>query len=83
MAIGQHADPANQPIATAPRNGLSIIVGDDDCGEFVMHWNATALNLLIQPGPGLWESLDRQFTWSEYGGAGPTYWRHLPDQAQL
>lgn len=66
----------NQPIATAPRNGLSIIVGDEDCGEFIMHWNPTGTNAIFQPGRlGIWEALDRSFTWSEVGGGGPTYWR--------
>lgn len=67
-----------RPIETAPRNGLSIVVGDPDCGEFVMHWNPTGTNPLVQPHDlGIWESTDRSFTWSERRGAGPTYWRHL------
>ena len=68
---------ANQPIATAPRNGLSIMVGDPDCGEFIMHWNPVATNGLFPGVMGFWESVDRSFTWSEHDGAGPTYWRHL------
>jgi hypothetical protein len=69
-----------QPISTAPRNGLSIIVGDDDVGEFLMHWNPTGENPLSQPGIGLWETPDRRMTWSEHDGCGPSYWRPLPQE---
>lgn len=70
----------NQPIATAPRNGLSIIVGDPDCGEFVMHYNPTGGNTIFQPDEiGIWEAADKSFTWSEKRGDGPTYWRPLTD----
>lgn len=70
-----------QPIATAPRNGLTVIVGDDDCGQFAMHWSPTGTNPLVQEGLGIWESLDRSFTWSEADGAGPTYWFPLPAES--
>lgn len=63
---------------TAPRNGLSIVVGGDDVGEYVMHWNPTGENALVQPGIGIWEAADRSFTWSEADGMGPEWWRPLP-----
>ena len=68
------------PMSSAPRNGLSIIVGDPDCGEFVMHWNPTGTNPLFQRGMGIWEATEGGFTWSEEGGAGPKYWYPLADE---
>lgn len=70
-----------QPIETAPRNGLTIIVGHDDCGQFAMHWEPQAQNGLFPGAQGFWVSLDRSFTWSEHDGAGPDYWFHIPDSA--
>lgn len=69
-----------EPIATAPRNGLSIIVGDPDCGQFIMHWEPAAENALFPGALGFWVALDRSMTWSEHDDAGPTYWRPLEDQ---
>lgn len=66
-------------IETAPRNGKSIVVGDDDCGQFIMHWEPLAENPLVGNVMGLWVSLDRSFTWSEHDGAGPSYWFDIPE----
>lgn len=68
-----------QDISTAPRNGMSIMVSDPDCGQFIMHWNATAENGLFPDRLGFWESLDLSFTWSEHDGMGPTRWKHLKE----
>lgn len=74
------SETARFPMASAPRNGLSIVLGHEDCGEFVMHWEPTAENALLPGRMGLWVSLDRSFTWSEHDGAGPGYWRPLPTE---
>ena len=70
-----------EPISTAHRTGLSITVGDPDCGEFIMHWDPKATNGLLPGVMGFWVALDGSFTWSEHAGAGPTYWRHLNEGA--
>jgi hypothetical protein len=73
----------NQPISSAPRTGLSIIVGAHGAGEYLMHWNAMGENPLVQRGLGIWESLDRGFTWSEESLLGPTYWRPYEDGSSV
>ena len=75
---GSSTDPRRQPMATAPRNGLSIILGDEDVGEFVMHWNPAAENPLFAPGRvGLWEAPDLSMTWMDDEELGPSWWRPL------
>ena len=70
--------PDRQPMSTAPRDGRTVIVGDDDVGEFLMRWNVDARNDLFAPGvSGMWEAPDKSMTWTEHEGAGPTYWRNL------
>ena len=73
------AHPDNRPMDTAPRNGLSILVGDEDVGAFIMHWDATGTNPFAQDGMGIWVALDGSMTWSEADGMGPKYWRPLPE----
>ncbi len=63
-----------QPIATAPRDGRVIIVGDPEVGEYPMAWNAAAANGLFAGVVGMWEAADRSFTWDESNGCGPTGW---------
>lgn len=75
-------DPTNAPIASAPRNGLTIIVGDYDCGEFLMHWDPDAENGLFPGRRGFWVALDGSFTWAEHDDAGPTYWRPMKEDPQ-
>lgn len=76
--IGPEYAHLRQPMDTAPRNGLTVIVGHDDCGQFAMHWDPGAQNGLFPDKRGFWVGLDRSFTWSEHDGAGPEYWFHLP-----
>lgn len=67
-----------EPIATAPKDGRTIIVGDDDVGEFVMRWNPDCTNPVFAGGVvGMWEMADGSATWTEGNGFGPSYWRHL------
>ena len=66
-----------QSIASAPRDGSVIWVGDPDAGEFAMYWDAAARNLLLGDVQGLWVALCGGATWSEHDGFGPTYWRSI------
>ena len=71
-----------RPMATAPRNGLTIVVGHEDVGQFVMGWMSTATNELFAPGvSGMWETPDRSMTWAEVDGMGPDYWFPLPSDS--
>lgn len=63
------------PIASAPRNGMVITVMDPDNMSADMWWNVTGTNPVFQRGMGIWEAVHGQFTWSEEGGNGPSYWR--------
>jgi hypothetical protein len=65
------------PIDTAPRDGRVIEVMDPDTGAFNMRWNPQRVNSFVSPEPGVWEDPGGSFTWSEYDGAGPTWWRHV------
>lgn len=67
------------PIRTAPRNGLTVLVCDPDCGVFAMGWMADAENPLVGDVRGLWEAPDRSLTWSEHDGFGPTLWQHMQE----
>ena len=75
-------------IASVPRDGTLVGVTDHESGSFLMRWNPTGSNPLIQPEPsGIWEASDGSFTWSEQEGFGPTHWlpedeyrQHLKDQ---
>lgn len=69
------------PISAAPRNGLTVLVADPDCGVFAMAWVPTAENPFVGDVMGLWEAPDRSMTWSEHDGCGPTLWKPLPEPA--
>lgn len=67
-----------QPIETAPKNGLAIMVGHEDVGQFIMAWNATAQNPFFAPGQtGMWKTIDGSMTWSDADDCGPDYWMEL------
>ncbi len=71
-------DPRRQPISTAPKNGLTIIVGHEDVGEFAMHWDAKAENPLFAPdATGMWVMTGGPMTWAEVDDMGPAWWRPL------
>lgn len=62
---------------TAPRDGTEIIVGHEDCGEFIMVWKDIFTNHLVSDkATGMWVATDQSFTWYEDAGYGPSYWRH-------
>lgn len=63
-----------RPMSTAPRDGTTIIIGDNDCGEYPMRWNPEFKNPLIPGVVGFWVSPLNSFTWDESRGFGPTYW---------
>lgn len=68
----------NRHIADAPKDGRVIIVGSAECGEYRMAWNAALENPVFAPGiTGMWESADKGFSWADFEGAGPTWWRPL------
>ena len=80
-----------QPIATAPRDGTSVILTsmDMDSGKpqeicHGMIWNQFAGNEMVQSGKGIWamHSATGQIlmTWSEEGGYGPTHWKPYPQK---
>lgn len=63
-------------IASVPRDGRLVWVGDPKAGRFVMRWNPRGSNSIFQPDPaGIWEASDESMTWSEFGGFGPRFWR--------
>lgn len=63
-----------QPIETAPKNGMAIIVAHEEMGAFVMAWNPTGTSAMFAPGDiGIWEALDGSFTWRD-GEDGPDKW---------
>lgn len=68
---------SGQPIETAPRDGTTVIVGDPDVGQFLMRWDAGAVNGLFLGRKGFWVSPCGGLTWSEHDGFGPTYWLPL------
>jgi hypothetical protein len=64
------------PIATAPKDGTLIMVGDPDVGEFPMRWGHIQRNEFFAPGSvGMWIMIDGSMTWSEADDCGPTTWR--------
>lgn len=68
----------NRTMETAPKDGRIIVVGAPGAGEHLMAWNPATENPLWAPGvTGMWESADRSFTWADYEGGGPEYWRPL------
>jgi hypothetical protein len=66
-----------QPIATAPRDGRTVIVWAEDEPEIPMRWVADGTNPLVQSSLGIWETPGGSMTWSEASGYGPTHWRPL------
>ena len=67
-----------QPIDTAPKNGIVIIVTTP--GEFTaeMYWDATGTNEMFCPGQvGIWTAPDNSMTWGDgiTGDCGPTHWK--------
>jgi len=71
-----------RPIETAPRDGTTIEVFDEDCGRFIMRWNPSGFNEIASLQQGIWECPGNNFTWSEDRGAGPSYWRPLQSDAR-
>lgn len=69
-------DTWNRDMAAAPRDGTIVWVADPDCGAFIMRWNREGYNDTFAPYDiGIWEALDKSFTWSESRGMGPTKWK--------
>jgi hypothetical protein len=66
-----------QPMSTAPKDGRTVIVGDDDVGEYLMRWNPMQANALFPGAVGMWVGVQGNFTWFDHMGAGPSYWRNL------
>lgn len=63
-------------IATAPRNKTPVYVTAEDAGTFIMCWDPEATNSLFQEGKGIWVAYpNKEFTWSEEKGMGPTHWK--------
>lgn len=70
---------AGNPIATVPKDGTLIIVGDPDVGEFPMRWGHIQKNEIFAPGVvGMWVLDGGGMTWTDSDGLGPTYWRPYP-----
>lgn len=65
------------PIATAPRDGRTIIVGHPEMGEYVMRWVADAESPFVPGVVGLWVTSTNSLTWTDALDHGPTYWKHL------
>lgn len=63
-----------RPMDTAPRDGTTIIVGDEDCGEFPMRWDSEMTNGLFPGVKGFWVVSGNLARWDESKGLGPTYW---------
>lgn len=67
-----------QPIATAPRDGTTIIVMHPDCGAFTMCWNPQTENGAFSPDTGMWE-VPGEMTWCERDhtgeDVGPSHWK--------
>lgn len=69
-----------ETIDSAPRDGTPIEVAsldDDAIGPIVMLWDKDFRNPLVGNPPGIWVTPDRNLTWDESHGAGPTHWRRL------
>lgn len=69
-----------QPMATAPRDGTTILLWASDAGgPYEMFWNPHGTNLLVQSGEGIWELNGGGLTWCEERPDGaPTHWMPLP-----
>lgn len=64
-----------RPYETAPKNGRIIRLWGDDEGPFLMFWNPAGFNPLVSSKPGIWESVNHDFTWCDEDPAGaPTHW---------
>lgn len=67
------------PMADAPRDGRSIILGAEDVGEICMHWNPECVNEFLAPGvTGMWQTVYGGMTWHEDAVHGPEWWRPIP-----
>lgn len=65
------------PIATVPCDGRPVCLTYDGVEVHIMRWNPEGRNALVQGSiKGIWEALDKSYTWSEVGGCGPTHWKH-------
>lgn len=65
---------------SAPRDGTLIRIGNIELDEwYEMRWNPKGYNSLFQPNTlGIWETEDKQLTWSEKNDGGPSHWQHVP-----
>ena len=61
-------------LATAPKDGMPVVVYDPDCGAFLMKWDDDFVNPLVNNPPGIWIAVDGSFTWDVSRDAGPTKW---------
>ncbi|GGP00871.1 hypothetical protein [Stakelama pacifica] len=65
---------AAHPIETAPKDGTTIWVGDEDAGVFWMRWGHIQKNGLFPGQVGMWVAPGGEFTWNDSDGFGPTWW---------
>ena len=67
------------------RSGKPVMVGwkephhNDMQESFIMRWNDYAKNAMFAGVAGMWEALDKSFTWAEEGGYGPTHWAEITE----
>ena len=69
-----------EPIETAPRDGRAIWVMHEDVGKYLVAWNPVGTNEFFAPGDvGIWEALDKSFTWKAGEEDGPSHWVALAE----
>lgn len=66
----------NFDMSQAPRDGTILWLADPDCGAFIMRYNPQGENEFFAPGDvGIWEAMDKSFTWRDTLSEGPTRWK--------